>query len=125
MNHPDAWQRLVAAARPSPPERDLSAPYGFATRVAALGLSARREPAPVFSLGFSLRALGAACLLAGVTAGYSYSELVKFSHGTPPAPDRALVLPNAAAQPAKAAPEAPASSATLDDPVSDLVNIVS
>ena len=33
-NHPEAWQRLVAAARQAPADsRDASAPYGFAARV--------------------------------------------------------------------------------------------
>jgi hypothetical protein len=128
MKHPDAWPRLAAAARRSSAERDPSAPYGFATRVAALGLSARRESVPVFSLGFSLRAFAAACLIALATAGYSYTELVKFSHGTPPASGHAFVLPKMGPVPAKAAPaatDAPASNPTSDDPVAELVNIVS
>ena len=77
MNPPDRplpWQRLVAAARQAPDDRDPAAPYGFATRVAALALSA--SPRPSFSFVFerlSLRALGIACLLmvASVAANYS------------------------------------------------------
>ena len=35
-NPRDPWARLVHAARQVPDDRDTSAPYGFATRVAAL-----------------------------------------------------------------------------------------
>ena len=132
MNHPDAWQRLAAAARHSPAEGDTSAPYGFATRVAALGLASPAESIPFFgslSLSLSLRALAAACLLAVTTAAFSYSEIVTFSHGALPAPTQAWVAPNDATLPAaKAAPaptEAPAANASSDDPVSDLMNLVS
>jgi hypothetical protein len=68
--HSSPWNRLVAAARLAPAdERDASAPFGFATRVSALGL-ARVEP--TFSALFariSLRALGvcAVLMVLGVT----------------------------------------------------------
>lgn len=64
-SHLSSWNRLVAAARLVAPEasRDVSAPHGFSTRVAALGM-ARMEP--TFSTLFarlSLRALGVCGLL--------------------------------------------------------------
>ena len=67
--HP--WQRLTAAARRAPADRDPVAPYGFATRIAAMGLA--QEPAPSLFASFSLRALAVACLLmvGSVAANYS------------------------------------------------------
>jgi len=68
--HP--WQRLVAAVRRTRDDRDVTAPYGFATRIAALALTAER---PVISVleRLSLRALGIATLLAvlSVTAHFT------------------------------------------------------
>lgn len=64
MNPPDQkWPRLVAAARPAPDTRDTAAPYGFATRVAALAMAQQRSAASLLER-FSLRALGLAGLLA-------------------------------------------------------------
>lgn len=68
----DSWSRLIAAARPaSRDEREDAAPYGFATRVAALAL---HQDLRVVSLleRFALKAVGAACLLAvlGVVVNY-------------------------------------------------------
>jgi hypothetical protein len=59
--HP--WSRLTAAARRAPEAGDAAAPYGFATRVAAL---AGRRAARGTSLyeRFALRAVGVAGLLA-------------------------------------------------------------
>jgi len=37
-----AWERLVAAARNVPDERDVQAPFGFATRVAEIGMTSKR-----------------------------------------------------------------------------------
>lgn len=40
MNHPQrSWQRLTAAARSAHDKRDVSVPYGFATRVATLAMT--------------------------------------------------------------------------------------
>ena len=118
MNHPDAWQRLVAAARRAPDERPLSAPYGFAVRVSALGLAARSEPASVFaalSFGLSLRALAAASLLAVASAGFSYPEMVKvFSPGALPAPARSLAVPAVATL-----PDLPRDELLTDDQLTD------
>jgi hypothetical protein len=139
MNSPDSWQRLAAAARRAPDDRDLAAPYGFAARVAAQAWAASGEPISFFehfSLRLSLRALGAACLLAVATAGASYPTLVKIFSDTP-APSLAVSTEAPAASPAApdaepaslaapAAPEAPAASpASSDDPVAELVDIVS
>jgi hypothetical protein len=72
------WSRLAAAARSAPDDRDPSAPFGFATRVAALALSA--PPRPSFSLVFerlSLRALGVACLLMLASVALSYPAIAR------------------------------------------------
>ena len=59
MKRPDPWLKLVAAARRAPADEPMELPPGFATRVAALGLAQRREPADFFGV-FALRALGLA-----------------------------------------------------------------
>jgi hypothetical protein len=133
------WERLVAAARhaPVPDERDTAAPYGFATRVAALGLAAKPAPSAVFeqfSLRSSLRALGVACALAVIAAGTSYPTIVKlFADDVAPAatvsyiePSVSAVAPEATsiAAPAVDVPAA-APAATGDDPVAELLDIVS
>ena len=59
MKRPDPWLKLVAAARRAPADEPMELPPGFATRVAALGLAQRREPADLFGV-FALRALGVA-----------------------------------------------------------------
>ncbi len=59
MKRPDPWLKLVAAARRTPADEPMELPPGFATRVAALGLAQRREPADLFGV-FALRALGLA-----------------------------------------------------------------
>lgn len=70
--HP--WSRLTAAARHAPDARETAAPYGFATRVAALALAPARV-GPSLLERFSLRALGVACLLAVVSAAANYSAI--------------------------------------------------
>ena len=136
MNSPDSWQRLAAAARRAPDGRDTAAPYGFAVRVAAQAWAASAAPIPFFehfSLRLSLRALGAASLLAVATAGASYPTLVKvFSDQAAPAVALSIDVPAApeAALPSVTLPEAPAAApavpaASSDDPVAELVDIVS
>jgi hypothetical protein len=71
--HP--WPRLVAAARQIPHADDATAPYGFATRVAALAFAQERR-ASLFER-FALRALGAACLLAVASAAINYSTIAQ------------------------------------------------
>lgn len=70
---PTGWSKLVGAARAMRDDRDVSAPYGFATRVAALAFAAERK----VSLGalfdrFAWRALAIAGLLAGLSAVSSH-----------------------------------------------------
>jgi hypothetical protein len=136
MNSPDSWQRLAAAARRAPDDRDTAAPYGFAVRVAAQAWAASGEPISFFehfSLKLSLRALGAACLLAMATAGASYPTLVKiFSDhavsSVAASTDVPAVSPVAPEEDATslAAPDSPAASpASSDDPVAELVDTVS
>ena len=60
MNPPDQkWERLAAAARRANDPRDTAAPYGFATRVAALAMSPARVRVSLLER-FSLRAVGVA-----------------------------------------------------------------
>lgn len=137
MNSPDSWQRLAAAARRAPDDRDTAAPFGFAGRVVAQAWAASAEPVSFFehfSLKLSLRALGAASILAVATAGASYPTLVKIfsdsgapvvalSVDVPAAPEASapsVALPDASAAAAPAVP-----SASSDDPVAELVDIVS
>src|SRR5476651_2233791 len=118
MNSPDSWQRLAAAARRAPDDRDTAAPYGFAGRVAAQAWAASGEPLSFFqhfSLKLSLRALGAASLLAVATAGASYTTLVKiFSDTAAPAAGLASEVPALSpaapdlVMPGLATPDAPA-----------------
>jgi hypothetical protein len=129
MKQSDPWRNLVAAARLHTDGRDESAPYGFSTRVAALGLAAKPARASIldpFSLRVSLQALGVAALLAVVSTGVSYSALSRaFAFPASPAPALSSATP--AAGPAAApSTEAPASAtAPSDDPVAELVDIVS
>jgi hypothetical protein len=76
MNSPhskDPWTRLVAAARQAGDTSEHRAPFGFATRVAAL---AEVAPRPVNSLfeRFALRAVGLAALLALGSMAFTLSH---------------------------------------------------
>jgi hypothetical protein len=84
--HP--WSRLTAAARQVHDERDSSAPYGFATRVAALALSQQRTVASLFER-FAFRAVGLASLLALFSIVLNYQALSTTSNTmvTPQAAD--------------------------------------
>lgn len=73
-DHKDPWPRLVAASRRAPDDRDTAAPYGFATRVAALAMAPERSVISLFER-FSLRALGVAALLALVSVATNYSAI--------------------------------------------------
>ncbi len=82
MNDPrHPWTRLTAAARNARDERESSAPYGFATRVAALALA---QEARVVSLidRFAYRALGVASLLAICSVALNYEVLSPAASGT-------------------------------------------
>jgi hypothetical protein len=72
--HP--WARLTAAARTVKDDRDGVAPYGFATRVAAVAFAVER---PINSLleRFAWRAVGVAGLLALASLAMNYSALTK------------------------------------------------
>ena len=70
--HP--WSRLTTAAREVRDERDASAPFGFATRIAALALAQERRVASLFER-FALRAVGVASLLALFSVALNYHEL--------------------------------------------------
>jgi hypothetical protein len=70
--HP--WARLSAGARRHVDERDVSAPYGFATRVAALAMATERARVSLFER-FSLRAMGVACLLLLGSLAANYSAI--------------------------------------------------
>ncbi len=73
-----AWQKLVAAARNVRDERDTVAPYGFATRVAALAMAAETEPTGVALIDrLAWRALGVAALLAVISVASNYSSLIR------------------------------------------------
>lgn len=72
--HP--WARLTKAARTVRDDRTAAAPYGFATRVAALAMSQERRVASLVDL-FAFRALGVACLLAVISAAMNYSEVAR------------------------------------------------
>lgn len=91
-NYDEAWQRLAAAARTTPVAGETAAPYGFATRVAALALAAG-EPRHSVIARLSLRAMGVACLLAVVAVGANYSTITHlFDDETPPADDPVAAL---------------------------------
>lgn len=80
MNTPDQrWSRLVTAARRAPSAEAAEAPYGFATRVAALGLATDRGGSRLEQ--WSWRALGVAALLAVVSVAGNYSTLVSALSG--------------------------------------------
>lgn len=70
--HP--WMRLTAAARQVQDERDATAPYGFATRIAALASARTAKPTSLFD-AFALRALGVAALLAVFSVAMNYQTL--------------------------------------------------
>lgn len=77
MNLPDsrrAWSRLITATRRVADERDVTAPYGFATRVAALAFSQQHKVSSLVEQ-FALRAFGVACLLAVLSLAVNYSAL--------------------------------------------------
>jgi hypothetical protein len=77
-NNAHGWQRLAAAARSAPDERDVQAPFGFATRVSAVAAAGR----PVDSLieRFALRAMILACGLAVVSVAANYSKVQGLFH---------------------------------------------
>jgi hypothetical protein len=72
-NYDQAWRRLTAAARDARDDSETEAPYGFATRVAALAMGRPLvNPRALFEK-FAVRGLIAAGVfsLAAVAFGYS------------------------------------------------------
>ena len=96
--HP--WSRLTAAARTVTDPRDVAAPYGFTTRLAALAFAQEQKITSVLE-HFSLRALGIAFLLTIATGATNYSVLAN------------LFSPDVS------------ESMMSDDPVAELVNVAS
>lgn len=74
-HHSTAWQRLVAAARQAPDTRDLAAPYGFATRVAAGAFAVERPSLRTLLNRLSVPALVAALALMIVSILANYPLL--------------------------------------------------
>lgn len=70
--HP--WARLTSAARTVRDDSDTSAPYGFATRLAALALVQERRVVSLLER-FSFRAIGVAALLALCSVALNYQEI--------------------------------------------------
>ncbi len=97
MNKYDpSLQRLLAAARRAPVSGDESAPFGFATRVAALAFEQAQHSAPSFAR-LSLRVAGISCLFAVVAVGVNYKAITSAIDDE--------------------------STAAGDDPVADVVNL--
>ena len=71
--HP--WMRLNSAARTVRDTRDESAPYGFATRLAALAFATETRMVSALER-LSLRALGIACLLAVASVAVNYQAFL-------------------------------------------------
>jgi len=66
------WQKLAAAARAVRDERDLAAPYGFSTRVAALAMTAPvASPWALFEK-FAIRGLIAASVFGVAAVAFGY-----------------------------------------------------
>jgi hypothetical protein len=91
QNPRDPWTRLTAAARTVRDQRETAAPYGFATRVAALAFAQERKMTSLFN-AFALRALGVAGLLAAFSVALNYSELTTPSGPAVAANDEQVVL---------------------------------
>ena len=77
------WIRLASAARQVRDERDASAPYGFATRVAALAMAQEARVASLVER-FAFRAVGVASLLALCSVVLNYEVLSGSSASSAP-----------------------------------------
>ena len=70
-----SWQKLVAVARQARDDRPETAPYGFATRIAALAMAGEvPEHANLFER-WSWRAVAIAGLFAAVSVAANYTAL--------------------------------------------------
>jgi hypothetical protein len=84
VNDPrSAWMRLNSASRQVRDERDVSAPYGFATRLAALAMVQEALVASVLER-MALRAVGVASLLAICSVALNYEVLAPYSVASAP-----------------------------------------
>jgi hypothetical protein len=76
MNHSDPhWQRLAALARQAPDGRDTAAPYGFATRVAAVAGAMPAVTARAVFERLALRGLLVAAGFGLAAGAFSFSTL--------------------------------------------------
>ena len=75
-----AWSRLARAARPTAETPPVGPPFGFATRVVALGLAARTE-GPTLVEAFSLRAVGLAGFVAVLSLAVGLGDGLWFGSG--------------------------------------------
>jgi len=92
MSSPDPkhpWSRLTAAARQLPEDRDASAPYGFATRIAALAVASETRATSLLER-FALRAVGVACALALLSVAVNYPALANGNNALAAAPEEDL-----------------------------------
>ncbi len=79
MNIPkQAWPRLTTAARRAPAPEGATAPYGFATRVAALAMTVPALPGRLWEK-LALRGFLAAGLLSVAAVGYGFSAFTQIT----------------------------------------------
>ena len=71
--HQKSWLRLAAAARAHRDERDETAPYGFAVRVASQAFAAPAPRAWGLLEKFAVRGLIAACTFSLVAMAFGYT----------------------------------------------------
>jgi hypothetical protein len=71
------WRKLTALARTARDERDLAAPYGFATRLAARAATVPAPWAPFER--FALRGLMVAGALGLAAVAFDYTEIMSDS----------------------------------------------
>ncbi|MBL6764735.1 MAG: hypothetical protein ISQ14_07255 [Verrucomicrobiae bacterium] len=78
MPNPDHWEKLSDCARAAEDHRDLSAPFGFSTRVAALWAAGARPLVPNMWEWMSVRSVAVALGVMALTLAFN-SDL--FSRG--------------------------------------------
>lgn len=138
MNSPSdpVWQRLVDAARRAPAAEDEQAPFGFAVRVAAQAAAMRQQQSAWHRLVMrvSIGALATSCALAVVSGVWSYRSAQGFFAADHSATAAVVVPGSAPAISAEhvIAPESPAPAAaattwstSTDDPVAELIDLIS
>ena len=76
MKHPQqSWQQLVAAARIQRDEREETAPYGFAGRVAAQAFAQSQADSWGLMEKFAVRGLIAACTFGIAAVAFGFTAL--------------------------------------------------